>query len=88
MCMEIAGLCIAYKALPTNVCDLISCPIKVGNHYQITEKIAIAEIEPDVSDIIQIIILILWSHSFHILLLNPTLPLTKLLCVSSSLHKN
>ena len=86
MCMEIAGLCVAYKALPTNVCDLISCPIKVGNHYQITEKIAIAEIEPDVSDVIQIIIL--WSHSFHILLLNPALLLMKFLCVSSSLHKN
>ena len=48
--MEISGLCIpADKNLPSNVCDLISCPLDAGKHYQITEKIAIPESFPDVS---------------------------------------
>ena len=50
MCMEISGLCIpSYKDLPTNICDLISCPLQAGKHYQITEKIAIPEDFPAVS---------------------------------------
>lgn len=52
MCMEISGLCIPWladKNLPSNVCDLISCPLDAGKHYQITEKIAIPESFPDVS---------------------------------------
>ena len=50
MFMEVGGIRIpTYKQLPTNVCDLISCPLEAGNHYQITEKIVIPESSPDVS---------------------------------------
>lgn len=44
------GVCIDLPGLgPTNVCDLISCPLKAGNHYQLTEKVPIPEAFPDVS---------------------------------------
>ena len=52
MCMEISGMCIpTFKELPTNVCDLISCPLQAGKSYQITEKIVIPNDYPDVSQI-------------------------------------
>jgi hypothetical protein len=53
MFTEISGIRIPDKQLPSNVCELISCPLKAGNHYQITEKIVIPEVVPAVSDVLQ-----------------------------------
>ena len=51
MCMDI-GVCVpVFNVVPTNVCELISCPLQAGKNYQITEKIAIPEVYPDVSGI-------------------------------------
>ena len=48
MCMEISGLCV--PTLPTNVCDLLSCPLLVVKKYCVTEDFEIPSAFPCVSD--------------------------------------
>ena len=69
LCFEISPLCTPWpKGFPsTNVCDLISCPLQAGNHYQITEKIAIPDVLPNVSDILQLYTATLGAYSSMIL---------------------